>query len=142
MNSEKTSEFVIYYQKKFRFFIFSKPPFKVLWKDVVIKYGSPMVGHGLRTGSEMEKAYIIAHSKLRVCKISTQKTQNCAKLAKMPKIAQKKAKIFNKTHEKNKHLHSCSKLAHAARALGLSFSSSGQAYTQLYLSHFLWPKKY
>ena len=47
---------------------------------------------------------------------------NHAKLAKMPKIAQKKPKTFNQTREKtNKNEHSCEKLAHVARA---SFSIS------------------
>ena len=44
--------------------------------------------------AEMEKAYKIAHAKLWVWKISTKtcakNAQNCAKLAKMPKIAHKK----------------------------------------------------
>ena len=43
----------------------------------------------------------------------------------MAKIAQKKPKTLNKTRENNKNLHSCEKFAHAAGALGASFSISG-----------------
>ena len=54
--------------------------------------------------SEMEKAYKIAHTKLQVWKISTQKrannAQNCAKFAKMPKIC----KIAKNLHKKGKTL--------------------------------------
>ena len=54
----------------------------------------------------MEKACKIAHTKLWIWKISTQNmcknAQNLAKFAKMPKIAQKRPKIFHKIHEKTK----------------------------------------
>ena len=56
---------------------------------------------------EMEKAYKIANAKLQVWKISTQNmrknAQNRAKFAKMPKIAQKKPKTFNKMRENIKN---------------------------------------
>ena len=55
----------------------------------------------------MEKACEIAQSKLWFVKLTHTKfaknAQNCAKFAKMPKIAQKKAKIFNKTREKKQN---------------------------------------
>ena len=57
--------------------------------------------------AEMEKAYKIAHTKRWVWKLAhkicAKNGENCAKLAKMPKIAQKRPKTFNKTCEKPKY---------------------------------------
>ena len=54
----------------------------------------------------MEKAYKIAHAKLWVWKLAhkiyAKNAQNCAKLAKLHKIAQKRPKNINEMHLKKK----------------------------------------
>ena len=81
----------------------------------------------------MEKAYKIANAKVQILKIlHTKYLQKMPKimqnLQKCPKLPKKRENTFNKTSEKREEekMHSCEKLAHAARPLRSYFSISAQ----------------